>query len=344
MPEEQILSASRIKTWESCSWKFWCTYKLKLPRSQNDGTSRGTACHLVLEVLLNPRHKKYITKIVKKDTVRCVPSIIRLLEKSLGKDGFLTEDNLELCDNMIIVALNLDFSGGKGAKIDNPEEEFLIDSKSPRYKMMGYIDKPIQYKKEGRVKIVDYKTNKNKFVEDEVDYNVQAFAYLLAAKQIWPKLTDASIQFQFLKFPDDPCIEIKYSKEQLAGFEYYLEDVYNKINNFSEEDARSNFAKHKPFPKKKEGFTGPLNCGFAEYEGHLKKDGNPRWYCEHKFAFDYYSVIDENGNPLYSSKNKKELKPKKNQTIKKLHYSGCPAHNQPSISAGEQEDPSDFPF
>ena len=102
MPEEQILSASRIKTWESCSWKFWCTYKLKLPRSQNDGTSRGTACHLVLEVLLNPRHKKYITKIVKKDTVRCVPSIIRLLEKSLGKDGFLTEDNLELCDNMIM--------------------------------------------------------------------------------------------------------------------------------------------------------------------------------------------------------------------------------------------------
>ena len=81
----------------------------------------------------------------------------------------------------------------------------------------------------------------------------------------------------------------------------------NRINNFSEEDAKSNFAKNKPFPKKKEGFTGPLNCGFAEYEGHLKKDGNPRWYCEHKFAFDYYSVVDEEGNTLYSSKDKEDL-------------------------------------
>lgn len=344
---EQILSASRIKTLESCSWKYWCNYILKLPKSKNDGNVRGTVCHLVLELLLNPRHKKYIKKIIKAKSINCVPSISRLVEKSLKKEGenFCTKENLEMCDDMILVGLNLDFLGGKGAKIDKPEEEFLLDNQEPRYKMMGFIDKPIQYKKDKKVKIVDYKTNKQKFSEHEIDYNVQAFAYLLAAKQIWPKLTDASIQFQFLKYPDDPCIEVKYTDAQLEGFEYYLEHIYNIINNFSEQDARSNFAAHQPFPKKDEGFVGPLNCGFADYEGHLKKDGTPRWYCQYKFPFDYYAVVDKEGNVLYSSYDKKDLKPDKDQKIKKLYYSGCPAHTHETPKSSEKsEDIGDFPF
>lgn len=355
MPEH-ILSASRIKTFESCSWKYWCGYVLKMPKLKNDGNVRGTACHLALEVLLNPRHKRYIKKIVKAGTIKAVPSVEKLVEKSIRRDGeeFYTTDNLELCDRWIIVGLKLDFLGGKGGKIKEPEKEFLLDTfknpDKPNYKIMGYIDKPIEYKEKNKLKLVDYKTNAKIFAAGEIDYNPQAFVYLLAAQQEWPELTEASIEFQFLKFPDEPLIEIKYTEAQLEGFEYYLEHLYQLFNNFTEKDGKSDFAKDQGFPKEDEGFAKRLNCGFAEYPGDRKKDGNLKWYCQYKFAHDYYAVVNKDGEALYSSMNKKDLHPKKGEKIEKKHYAGCPAWPNLNLSDENQkekensEDLGEFPF
>ena len=63
---ERILSASRIKTWEDCSWKYWCNYHLKVPGRNNDGAARGTVCHTILELLLNKKNKKYYKLILEK--------------------------------------------------------------------------------------------------------------------------------------------------------------------------------------------------------------------------------------------------------------------------------------
>ena len=59
--KEKILSASRIKTLETCSWSYWCNYHLKLPQKQNEGALRGTVCHLVFEMLVKKKHKKLET-------------------------------------------------------------------------------------------------------------------------------------------------------------------------------------------------------------------------------------------------------------------------------------------
>tara|TARA_R100000329_G_scaffold148857_1_gene138325 strand:- start:999 stop:2069 length:1071 start_codon:yes stop_codon:yes gene_type:complete len=354
---EHILSASRIKTFESCSWKYWCGYVLKMPKLKNDGNVRGTACHLILEVLLNPRHKKYIKKILKAETIKAVPSVEKLVQKSIRRDGeeFYSQENLELCDKWILVGLKLDFLGGKsGGKIKEPEKHFLLDTfdieGKPNYKITGFIDKPIEYKSKGKLKLVDYKTNSKIFAPAEIDYNPQAFAYLLAAKEIWPKLTETSIEFQFLKFPEEPIVEIKYSDAQLEGFEYYLEHLYNLFNNFTEKDARNDFAKDKGFPKDDEGFAGRLNCGFADYPGDRKKNGDLKWHCQYKFAHDYYAVVNADGEVLYSSMNKKDLHPKKGEKIEKKHYAGCPAWPNLNLSDQKQkeqeksEDLGEFPF
>ena len=111
MGKEKILSASRIKTLEGCSWKYWCEYHNNYPESSNPGSARGTACHLVLEVLLNERHKKYINKILKAGTIEVVPSICRLVKKSLTRDGYLNDENYNWCDEWILCGLNLDFLG-----------------------------------------------------------------------------------------------------------------------------------------------------------------------------------------------------------------------------------------
>jgi hypothetical protein len=359
MPKEHILSASRIKTYESCTWKYWCGYVLKLPKTKNDGNVRGSACHLILEVLLNKRHKQYIKKIIKASTIKAIPSIERLVRKSLRNEGeeFYTEENVEMCDDMIVVGLTIDdFLGGKGSTIDKPEEEFFLDTvedpDKPSYKMMGYIDKPVQFKRGKKLKIIDYKTNAKLFAPDEIDYNPQAFAYLLAAKKVWPKLTDTSIEFHFLRYPEEAIIEIKYTDDQLEGFEYYLEHLYNLFNNFTEKDASSKFAAHEGFPKDEEGFTKRLNCGFANYPGdRKKKDGSLKWYCQYKFAHDYYAVVDENGDVLYSSMKKEDLNPKEGEKIEKRHYSGCPAWpdlneaiGQNSEQGKEDDNPEEFPF
>jgi hypothetical protein len=337
MSEEKILSASRIKTLESCSWKYWCTYHLKLPRSSNAGAVRGTVCHLVLELLLDDRHKQYVKTITKSGTIESVSSIKKLVEKNLTKLGYYNEENYEMCDEMIVVGLNLDFFGGKGASITDPEKEFLLDTTDdpdkPSYKILGYIDKPIEYK--DKIRIVDYKSSKERFTEKECEYNVQALAYLLAAKQIWPKIKDTSIEFQFLRFPKNPSIEIKANEEQLKGFEEYLGYIYSIINNYTETDAHSNFASRQPRPEKGDGFKGPLMCGFAKYPGQLKKNGDPMWHCEHKFAYDYYALVDSKGAVLKTAMTEDELDSCKG-SIEKRHYEGCPAH--PQGSSGSEDD------
>jgi hypothetical protein len=349
---EHILSASRIKTFESCSWKYWCGYVLKMPKLKNHGNVRGTACHLALEVLLNPRHKKYIKKIIKAGTIKAAPSLEKLVQKSVRRDGeeFYTPENLEMCDRWILVGLKLDFLGGKGGKIKEPEKEFFLDTSKaegkPTYKVTGFIDKPVEYKGENKLKLVDYKTNAKIFAPGEIDYNPQAFVYLLAAQQEWPELSDTSIEFQFLKFPDEPIVEIKYTQAQLEGFEYYLEHLYKLFNNFTEEDGRSDFAKDKGFPDDDEGFAGRLNCGFADYPGDRKKNGDLKWYCQYKFAHDYYAVVNKDGEVLYSSMNKEDLNPKKGEKIQKKHYSGCPAWQHLNVEQqdDEKEDLGEFPF
>ena len=37
----KTLSASRIKTLETCSWVYWNNYHTKVPQRSNDGSDRG---------------------------------------------------------------------------------------------------------------------------------------------------------------------------------------------------------------------------------------------------------------------------------------------------------------
>ena len=333
------LSASRIKLLQSCSWKYWCNYHLHLPRKGNDGSARGTACHLILEMLLNSRRKAYIKKIITKSDSYCIKSVKKLVEKSLKDSGFFSLENVDMCNDMILVGLHCNFLGGKNAVIKEPEKEFLVENQNPKYTIYGFMDKPIEYPKESKLKIVDYKTSKEKFCEKEIEHNVQALCYLLASKSIWPKLKKRTVEFQFLKFPDNPSIEIEVSDEELEGFEYYLEHIYGLVNNFDTNQARTNLAAHQKFPKKDEGFAGPLNCGFAKFPGQKKKDGNPMWHCEHKFPYDYYACVGKNDKVISTAIKKKDLKKVKGAQIEKRHYEGCPAFRDFIAPAQEEESP-----
>lgn len=316
--KDLVLSASRIKTLETCSWTYWCNYHLKLPDKPNDGASRGTVCHLIFELLLNPRHKKHFIKIDKKASIKASPAVNRLVIKHMKKLNIFTEQNYEMVDQMIVVGLTQDFFLNK-AKLGQAEEEFLIESSNPKYKIKGFIDKNGFYPKDKIFKIVDYKSSKAKFKDDELTANIQALTYTLASKksntfkEIASKIEKVITQFIFLRFPKQPIQEVVITDEQLNGYERYLEYIYNIAENFNEKSAVSNFAADN------------------EDKKWLCKAGKT-WVCPYYEPFEYLEVTDENGKFIknyFIDNLPKDLN--KSYKVNKKTYTGCPAHKSKKI-------------
>ena len=162
MPDKKqkklVLTASRIKTYQSCSWKFYCEYKANegvgFPKEGNDGMRRGNVCHNVLELILAKNRRDIAELIVRKNSISAYKPVHALVKKYLEKEGALSQENYDLCNSMIIVALKNDFFG-KGGRPDKPEREFTIENKNPYYVIRGFLDKVIKYTKDKKIKIVD---------------------------------------------------------------------------------------------------------------------------------------------------------------------------------------------
>ncbi len=314
-----ILSASRIKTLETCSWTYWCNYHLKLPDKSNDGANRGTVCHLVFELLLNKRHKSHFIKIQKRASIKASKAIDKLVIKHMKKLDIYTNENYEMVDKMIVVGLGQDFYL-ENAKLGEAEQEFLIDSESPKYKIKGFIDKNGYYPKDGLFKIVDYKSSKAKFKDDELTANIQALTYTLATKksnkfkELSGKIKRVVAHFIFLRFPKQPVQEVEITEEQLNGYERYLEYIYKVASEFSAKTAVSNFAAN------------------SEEKKWLCKAGKT-WVCPYYNPFKYYEVYDENGvlKKTYFLDNLPSKLPE-GYTKKIKQYDGCPAHTKPKKS------------
>lgn len=281
----------------------------------------GTECHTVFECLLKPRHKRIYDEILTAPaTIRNSKSVTRHVQHYMKKCN-LPEECFDKIDAMIVVGLGADFFCEGGTLLE-PEYEFTIENENPKYIINGLIDKPVMYGK--FIRIADYKSSKKKFEGDELKVNVQAMMYSLAAKKLWPHVTPI-VDFIFLQFPEDPLQRLRFSQNQLDGFEWFLSDVYTQMASFNEKAAMQNLAAKQKMPGKGEGFKGPLVCGFAKEKGQLKKDGTVMWHCSFKFPFEYYALCNEEGDVVKSSF-KDDLKPKtdKGEFVVKKKYKGCP--------------------
>ena len=294
----KTLSASRIKTLETCSWVYWNNYHAKVPQRSNDGSDRGTICHTIFELLLNKRHLKNYKRIIKKNAIDGDEGVNRLVKK-LSVKVKLDESNYKLLNDMILVGLKNDFFG-EGGEIVKPEYDFNITNEEPKYHIKGFIDKPIKIKKE--MHIVDYKSSKYKFRGDDLEANIQAMMYSLASKKIWPKLKPI-VKFLFLRFPKQPIQELIFTDEQIKGFEHYLEHINDYINKFDEESARANFA-----------VDSQKNKWMCQVGG---------WKCPYKDPYKYYVKVNDKGEVIETSleNNFKDIKGFKVET---RDYEGCP--------------------
>lgn len=353
------LSASRIKTAQSCSWLYWCKYVLQLPDASNDGAKRGSICHLVFELLGEPRRKNTYQKIIEEEDIFAVESVKRLVLKHAKKSGVDDEENIEMIKEMTLNGLEYDFYGENS---DTPteaisEKDFEIvhvsESEGIKYKIKGFIDKLFLYKDNKSALIRDFKSSKQVFKGKEISDNLQDYMYSLAVKHLYPEYVNRQSEFLFLKFnlDDKKAAKLRFgpnslvekkkeknsgvvlmepiSEDDLSGFEYQLTGMQTYLDNFSEKDSRGNLAAKQPFPSDN-SFSGPLQCGFAKTKGQLKKDGTPMWHCPFKWGFDYFVVLNKEGKIL-KSYNEADFDPsvvEKSQTFEKRHYLGCPAFNR----------------
>ena len=321
--EKVRLSASKIKTLDTCSWLFYSKYFLKTPDTSNDGASRGTIVHLIFELLLKPRHKKrYFAKLKKSPTaiLRC-ESLNRLLTKHAKKLNVNDKENLSLIYQMLYVGFNHNFYC-KGSKQLKEEEHFEIEGDN--FIINGFIDKKAFYK--NKIDIWDYKSSKSKFNREEIQANYQALMYSLATLKkdgIIPE-----VKFLFLRFPDSPeQAAPKLTEEELMGFEIFLTELADLLGDYNEEKALENLAKN--------GKKYRWLCG---------SDKPGKWICPVRKAFDFYSLVKkDSGRIVRSAHESEDLQADEEHEIVKQSYGGCPAWNYDSQAASKPAfDFSDF--
>lgn len=324
------ISASRLKTLQACSWQFHCKYVLKLPDATNAGALMGTCCHTVFECLLKPRHRKHFDASTLAKDVGASPVLDRYVTRYAKKHA-LPEGGREKMFEMILVGLMNDFFCEGGTMME-PELSFDITSKSPKYRITGFIDQPATYN-DKFLRIKDYKSSKKKFEGEELSVNVQAMMYSLAGKKLFPKLTPV-VDFVFLQFPERPIQRLRFSDSQLSGFEHMLADAQMFMENFDEKKAVSNLASKQKFPDSGQGFKGPLLCGwagkkFVSHPDQKKKNGDKMYHCPFRFPFDYWALCSEDGEVLKTEREKEKLNAleSEGQFIIKKRYDGCPGHS-----------------
>lgn len=340
------LSASRIGTAKKCSWVYWSKYVNKIPDSSNTGASRGSVCHNIFEYLGKDRHKKHLKSVLEAGTIKNSKGISKLvkIQASAQNPPVDNEEDLDLMDKFIVNGLNYDFYGDSKSKpyesISEKVFDLEVDEDGKNYHVYGFIDKLFLYDKGRKAIVRDFKTSKKVYVGSEVTDNLQNLIYCLAVKKLYPQCKEVRTEFLFLNFdldedllgkPGEGVLQMDLmSEEEMEGLEHQLTGVQAYLDNFNEEDARSNLAANQPYPKDKT-FAGPISCGFASYPGQLKKDGNPMWYCNYKFAFDYWALKNSSGKLIATAKieEKDSLSPniEDGEFLEKLSYEGCPKFN-----------------
>ena len=315
----ETLSYSKIKTLDTCSFLFYCRYILNLPEESNTGAKLGTVLHELVEILSNRgKYEKLVTDIKYKTYP---PSLNRLIKRKLKKQDILNDENFESVQSFLTIAVTHDF-WMEGSTESHTEKEFKISF--GKIFLKGFIDKiGIYGDTNNRFAIIrDFKSQKNRFTEAEMEYPIQALMYMYAAKKMFPDiiLAKSRVEFILLRYPEDPLQVVQgYNDDTINGFGYYLEDLVKFLLKFNEAKAKGNYAKND---KKKTWL-----CGFCSKPGELKKNGEKKWHCLYRFPFDYYAIKNKDNKVIRTSKDKLELESKlsEGEKIVKEKFLGCPA-------------------
>lgn len=329
-PKPVILSASRLETFTTCSQLYAAKYIHRIPDPGNDGAHRGSVCHNVLELLLKLRHKPIADAALRHQSCKEVPALWKLIRRFARKFHVDDPVNLHMIDGFILVALSHEFRGPPGTVQTFAERKFEIEVNEEdgrRYHVRGAIDQTFIVKdKHGQLAdIRDFKGSKQKFEGEKAEFNTQSLMYQLVVKRLHPEIKRRRFRFLFMKDKKNPWQESPpVTDEQLYGFEWMLTNAQEALEAFTLDNASDNLAAFN---------ENSWLCGVPDM---VKKDGSPRWCCAAHKPFDFWVIVDGQGEHVASAFTEDELtqkiakadekEAKAGWRIEVRRYGGCPAH------------------
>lgn len=273
------ISASRLSTWLSCKWQYYCKYNLKLPDVSNPKTLLGSCIHEVLELISCPskqeKRKKYIIFSVQSKELHSV--IIRLFNRLFkryaitevvgkgDKELNLRELGLKLLVDAFCRGYDVDL------KVLDVEKKFDIQV-SENISIKGFIDKVCELS-EDTLELVDYKSGVPYSVDKCNEEEFQPFLYKIAVKTLYPKYKYSLFNFHFLK--NKKTVSVLKTDEQLDEFLKFSITQGILMLKLTEKDATCT-----------KSFKCNTMCSFKEPNQALGYSGCPAFY-------------DKNGESIY---------------------------------------------
>ncbi|RLI66487.1 MAG: hypothetical protein DRO67_01015 [Candidatus Asgardarchaeum californiense] len=218
-----FMSATRMSTYLTCKWKYWCGYVLHLPRKDNVSFKLGIAVHESLAKAGEIWKKKE----------RFMASDIRRIKdeyrKIAAREGI---QNMSIYDDGLEMVLNRVDSFDAGTII-TVEDRFKVTTPDGVI-IIGAMDKVLELNDESLL-VVDYKTSKYFLTPDELKADIQLSIYDLVASLKFPDYKRIILSLDYLR--GEPVYTYRTVKERRT-FAKYLLAVHNEMLKLEEKDAR----------------------------------------------------------------------------------------------------------
>ena len=170
------LSASAIKTYEQCPKKYYFNYIEQIPKKQWDHFDLGNLCHRALETFHGIYMKEGLTK---KKTLNNLMSH----SFSVARNEFKNMNDVLVSEAKEMLAEYLKLVQKTGMPIVKGVELSFTFNLTDNVLMRGFIDR-LDVLKDGKFRIIDYKTTKNdKYLDD-----FQLLIYGLWLKKEYPHI------------------------------------------------------------------------------------------------------------------------------------------------------------
>ena len=226
--KNKFLSYTRLKKFEDCPKAFELHYVRKEPSEPNGNVLFGGLIHQVLEDYFRSRWEAGYRGPIDPEDLR------RILKERWQRSGLSSVEQFEEG-----TAILRDFAEKHGEfdheRILGVETEFEIPV-GP-FTVKGYIDR-IDRLEDGGVEVVDYKTNRMIFSEEEVAHDLQLSIYALAARELFPDAAHVRLSFHLLRHGFK--MTTTRSEEQLAVARGYVETLGRQTEEATEYPARLN--------------------------------------------------------------------------------------------------------
>ena len=230
----KTFSASSMKTYLMCPFKYYMRYDLKLKQQQSHYSCFGKIIHHILQVCARFK-ARYNTHIQK-------PRLDKLILATLDRTNLfqlyqkksLVRDRDEVVGD--ISGMVYDIMGRQGPSqpmnhnIIAAEQRFEFNiskqCSNDTFKFIGYIDLCVKHD-DDTIQIIDYKTGKAVLNYKTVNQDIQSRLYDLAASKMFPD-NDIIITFENIR-PDKKSVSTVFHQQQRNEFEGYLFDLAFEI-------------------------------------------------------------------------------------------------------------------